>query len=417
MTKEYTKNSWRKLDNTAKIFSLDDIRNTNTFRYSVILKSHIEIEVLKKAVNRSLKNHPAFKVKIGTGFFWNYFEFNTKDPIIRKENDIPCQHIDFKKNNDYLFKVTYYKKKINVDFFHALTDGAGAIQFLKSIIYNYLDLKNNLPFYEEEVQENKKYQDPYLKKYDKTVKEDKSTKDAYLLPKKINKNINNTYHYILNIDDIKKVCKNYQVTITEYLTAIYIYAIYSSLYGEEKKKEIIITIPIDYQVETFTNFFVCTDINPKILEKKLTTFEEILQEVHKEFQEKVKEDKIKSYLARDVKLGTNLPIRLVPLFIKKLFIKYAGSLINNSATSTLSNVGIINIDDEYKKYIDNVLVLVMPGKTQKIKCTICSYGKNLNITMNSNIDDVEFEKTFFQLLKAQIKNIKVESNNYINFRK
>jgi len=419
MSKEHLKTSWRKLDNTAKIFSLDDIRRTNTFRCSVILKNHIDVGVLKQAVNRTLKYHPEFKVKIGVGFFWNYFEPNKKEPIIKKESDIPCQHIDFKKNNDYLFKVTYYKKKINIDFFHALTDGAGALQFLKSIIYNYLDLKNNLPFFENKTPKAIKYQDFYLKKYDKSLKEEKSFNEAYLLPKKINKNINNTYHYIININDIKKVCKNYKVTITEYLTATHIYAIYQTLYQKDQNKEIVITVPIDlrkyYQVETFSNFFVCTEINSKILEKNLTSFEEVLVEVHKDFQEKVQEDKIKKYLARDVRLGTNLPIRLVPLFIKKLFIKYAGSFITKSSTSTVSNVGIVNIEEKYQKYIDNILVLVLPGKFQKVKCTICSYNKKLNVTMNSNIDDIEFEQAFFKLLKKNIKNIKVKSNNYIHF--
>ena len=43
-------------------------------------------------------------------------------------------HFDYVENNNYLFKVTYNKKVINVDFFHLLTDGLGAISFIKSII-------------------------------------------------------------------------------------------------------------------------------------------------------------------------------------------------------------------------------------------------------------------------------------------
>ena len=38
-------------------------------------------------------------------------------------------------NNDYLFKVTYFDKKINVDMCHMLTDGMGGTIFIKSIIY------------------------------------------------------------------------------------------------------------------------------------------------------------------------------------------------------------------------------------------------------------------------------------------
>ena len=87
-----------------------------------------------------------------------------------------------------------------------------------------------------------------------------------------------------------------------------------------------------------------------------------------------------------------------------------GVLVTKSSTTTLSNVGIIKIDDKYKKYIDNILVLVRPNRIQKIKCTICSYEDKLNITVNSNIDDKKFQKSFLKLLQNNIKQIQIESN-------
>lgn len=418
MSKEYLKNSWCKLDNIAKAFALDDKMNTNIFRYSVILKQDVDETILMQALKKSLDCYLVFKVKIGTGLFWNYLEFNPKEPLIHEENEIPCQHINFKKNNDYLFKITYYKKKINLDVFHVLTDGTGAIEFFKSIIYHYLNLKHHLSFYEA-VDHDQCYQDQSLKNYDKNLKNSAYFHKIYMLPGKVNKNINNTYHYIIDMNDVKCVCKKYGVTVTEYFTALYVYAIYLSIYKKKSKKEIVITVPVNlrkyYQVDTLSNFFVCIHINPKISEKNLTTFEEILNEVHNEFQEKLNENKIKEYLARDVKLGKNIPIRLIPLFLKKKFMKYIGTFVSNSATSTLSNVGSIDIDDRYKIYIDNILALVMPGRMQKIKCTICSFDQKLNVTINSNIDDLKFESTFYQLLCSQVHNVKVESNNPVDF--
>ena len=37
--------------------------------------------------------------------------------------------------------VTYFKNKINIDFFHVLTDGNGGGEFFREIIYKYLELK------------------------------------------------------------------------------------------------------------------------------------------------------------------------------------------------------------------------------------------------------------------------------------
>ena len=64
----------------------------------------------------------------------------------------------------------------------------------------------------------------------------------------------------------------------------------------------------------------------------------------------------------------------------------------------------------YKKYINNIFVLVLPNKVQKIKCTVCSYDDKLNITMNSNIKDDEFEKEFLNNLKKNIYKVDIESN-------
>jgi hypothetical protein len=139
------------------------------------------------------------------------------------------------------------------------------------------------------------------------------------------------------------------------------------------------------------------------------TLEEIIEQVKKEFQEKYTSDKIKSYLASDVSVGINIGLRVVPLFIKKFFIRFFGFL--RSSTTIVSNTGKIEIDDKFKDYVDNILLLVMPNKIQKIKCSICSYENKLNVTMNSIINDLHFEKTFYSILSEKFDTIDLISNN------
>ena len=409
----------RNIDNTAKIFSLDFIKNANVFRFSVVLKDKVKKEVLKEAVNRSLESHSSFKVKLKSGLFWDYFEYNDKDFLVKKTSRRSFNRFNYYKNNGYLIKVRYYKNMINIDFFHLLTDGAGATNFVKSIICNYLDIKNDTDYNKNEKKYEVSYQDEFLKNYDKSYKESNSLKNVYLFPDKIKRGVNNTYHYTVNVDEIKKVSKAKGVTITEYLTALYIYSLYLSMYDKKSKKEIALTIPIDirkhFNVDTLSNFFVCMKINPRIYEKNLSSFEEILDSVKEEFKTNFTESKIKAYLANEVRLGQHIGYRYVPAFIKKFFMGHFGEYFGASTTSTLSNVGIINIDDRYKKYIDNVYAIVMPGRIQKIKCTILSFEGKLNITMNSNIDDVKFEKTFYKLLKEDISNIEILNNNNIKY--
>ena len=400
------KNNKRKLDNIARLFSLDDKKNKCIFGYSVVLKENINKNILKEALDKTLEKYKSFKVKMSKGIFWNYLEDNDKNIIIKKE-DRMLSDINNKENNDYLFKISYYKNKINLNIFHVLTDGVGALSLLKSIIYNYLNIKHNLSYYNNI--ENVNVKDEFVKKYDKKYKEKFDFKKAFLLPTK-NNNLT-TNHYIVKIDELKKVCKLYNVTITEYLTALYAYSMFLSFYDKRNKKDVVVAIPINlrkyYNVNTISNFFSSMNIDPGIIKNKLYTFEEVLSSVVNEFKKKLNNTKIKQYITRDVKLGQNKSIGLIPLNIKKFAIKYFGNRFYSNATTTLSNIGKIDIDDNYNKYIDNIFMLSKPWKVQKIKCSVCSFKNNLNITINSNINDKYFQNIFYNLLKSQINYIKV----------
>ena len=405
---------WRKLDNTAKIFSLDQKNNKNTFRLSVLLKEKIEFEVLKLAVIKTMKTYPSYKVKIKTGFFWNYLEDNKKMPIVEEENGFTCKIVDLRKNNDYLFKVTYFDNRINLDVFHVLTDGMGAITLLKGILSNYFDLKYNLKIVNQQILEDIDFpKDEYLVNADTKLICKEENKKAFLIQEKTNLVNNKTYHYVFNLEKFKKICKKNNVSITEYLTALYIYSIYKSVYDKSSNKDIRVTVPIDlrsyYKVQSFSNFFACMNIESNVLNNQNVSFNQILNQVHNEFKNKLTEENIKKYLARDVKLGTNIGIRLVPLFIKKLFIKYLGKLVTSSSTTTLSNIGSISLEEDYQKYIDNIIALVKPGKIQKVKCTVCSYKNNLTVTINSNLINNKLEDEFSKLLKEYIGDFKLES--------
>ena len=98
--KNYRKNiSWRRLDNSAKIFPISTGKKYSTvFRMSAVLKEKIVPGILEKAVNNALDTYKDFKVRMKEGFFWYYFESNTKAPIIEEEKDYPCQYINPRKN-------------------------------------------------------------------------------------------------------------------------------------------------------------------------------------------------------------------------------------------------------------------------------------------------------------------------------
>ena len=82
-----------------------------------------------------------FNLRLRMGVFWYYFEDNPNPaPRVMQEDMGPCQYINPLLNREYLFRVLYYERRISLEVFHALTDGNGALMFLKELVYQYLRL-------------------------------------------------------------------------------------------------------------------------------------------------------------------------------------------------------------------------------------------------------------------------------------
>lgn len=402
----------RKLDNSAKAFSVGGKKHTNTFRLTASLKEKININFLKEAVNKTLKKYPSYKVKLKSGFFWNKLEFNTNKPVVEEDN----KKFDLTKTNDYLFRVTYFNNMINLDACHILTDGLGAIILLKEILSNYLDLKYELKTNKNKIKNEINYiEDEHLKYVNKKLTyKNKNINSSFLIKDKSFLKFTKTNHFIINLSNLKNKCKKNNVSITEYLTAIYIYAIYNSLYDKTTNKDITLTVPIDlrryYNVESFSNFFTSMNIESNIVNNPDISFDKLLKQISNEYKTKLTDDNIPKYLFRDVKLGTNPVVNLMPLFIKRFFMNNISKYIVKSTTSTFSNVGPIKLEDKYKKYINNIVAYANAGKIQRIKCTTCSYENNFIITINSNIENNKFEDEFSNLLKKYVGNFNLKNS-------
>ena len=77
------------------------------------------------------------------GLFWHYLEKSNLRPVVREEYKEPCSRIYIRDKKSLLFEVTYYKKRINFEVFHVLTDGTGATEFLKELVKDYLYLAHS----------------------------------------------------------------------------------------------------------------------------------------------------------------------------------------------------------------------------------------------------------------------------------
>ena len=424
--KKENKLYWRRLDNSAKIFPIAAGKKYSTvFRLSAVMKEKVDSRILYESVNLTLDKYPSFKVRMKEGFFWYYFEYNPKKPIVEEEKDYPCKYIEPRTNNYYLFKVTYFENKINIDIFHSLTDGNSGNMFFKEIIYNYLELLHKDELKEERsTRKIVEYdtEDSYMKNYDKKAKGNSSSKKAYVLKgRKIGFGAISVIHEIIDLEALKEESKKYEATITQYLTAVLIYSIYEANYKKYKyrgNKPIKVCIPVNlkkyFPLKKMSNFYSYIILEAEMKKDNLVDFDKIIEFVKEDFKKRLQEEEIIKTMSANVKLGNNFAIKIIPLIIKKLLVRLSYIEIRKYTTITYSNIGRVGIIGKYKDYIDYFLMLIAPEPVEKIKCSSCTFENKMAFTFTSILKDNSIEKYFYEFLKTKKINVEIESNGVLD---
>lgn len=415
---------WRKLDDQAKVFTLaSNKKYSSIYRLSVLLKENIDKELLQKATELAISKYRAYKVKLKTGLFWYYFEENELLPVVSEEVDYPFKKINDKANNEYLFKVTYFHKKINLEVFHALTDGNGAILFLNEIVYRYLEMKypNEIPEHKKEFRRmSEDTEDAYKKSYVKKRVKTKKIKKAYMLQgEELDKGEYGITHNIINLKELKEYARSVGCSLSEYLVALIAYSIYETNYRiYNGKRPINISVPINLKkyikTETISNFFSYMQVSVALKEKKVYTFDDVLILVKKEFEKKLILDKILSTITKDAGSTNNIFVRIVPLVLKKLAFRIGSMQVKRKFTTSFSNVGIVSVEDEYKPYVDRYFVILSPDWAEKIKCGIVSYENDIVVTFSTILKDNLVENKFKELLKERNISVRIEGNDLVD---
>lgn len=417
---------WAKLDNTALLFPVISTEGmTSVYRESVSLTEDVDGELLQQALEKLLPQFPIFRMRLRMGLFWYYFEENDRPvPRVREEELYPGAYINKSRNNHYMFRVTYYKKRINLEVFHALTDGYGGLVFLKELAYQYLRLAHPEEYAGEKDRISSgifmDMEDSYLKNFKKGASHDTaygSKKALVIKGEKRPKGELNVMHGYFKVDELKAAAKKYGLTINQYLVGNYVYAIYREyLKAGTSKLPISCCVPVDlrsrYESHTMKNFFVI--IASKFLPTQESySREEVLKIAADSLKEQMDPQNLDNILSYNVSNEQNRFLRTIPIFIKNIAIKYVYMLSADTATSTMTNVGNVEVKEQYKKYIEHFYGMLSMSRGQNIKAAIASYNGTLIVTFTTCLTDVSIQKRFFQSIAKDGVEAALETNEYL----
>lgn len=423
--KSNSETKWHRLDNTANVFPVISNKTySSVYRVAVRLKQEINEELLQKALLNTLPWFSSFDVKLKRGAFWHYFETNKKQPKVEKEQFYPCAFIDPNTNNQFLFKVTYFGKRINLEVFHAITDGTGALRFLEALAYNYIKLAYhdtlpesilNMPI----VDVVSDVEDSYHKNYKKLSYPRYKTKKAYKLRgDKLPVFTMSVIHGTVQIQQLLELCKKHNVSLTQYIATLIIWCIYKEYLNEQtNRKPIQVNIPVNlrrfFNSTTELNFFSYINVGVTIT-KSDYTFDEILVMVSEQFQNQLTKENLSQTISGNVSTEKNIFVRFAPLVVKDLGVKIAYVSSTKANSFVLSNLGKIEVLDEFREYIASFEVLISVSKAEPIKCSMCTYEDRLVFTFTSILRDPYLQRAFFRHLSNQGVDVTIESNGVYN---
>ena len=127
------------LDNASKLFpAVCNQSDTKVFRITAELHDEIVPSLLQEALDQALKHFPYYRSVLKRGIFWYYLEASDVEIAVEPETTRVCAPLYLPERDRPLIRVLFYKRRLHVEFFHALTDGVGGMLFVQVLIHYYL---------------------------------------------------------------------------------------------------------------------------------------------------------------------------------------------------------------------------------------------------------------------------------------
>ena len=420
------KTRWFPLDNAAKIYPASRSNTwSNVFRLSATLREEVDVEVLRAALDATVKRFPSIAVRLQKGVFWYYLEQLSCAPEIRSENSYPLTRMSKRETSKCAFRVIAHKRRIAVEIFHSLTDGNGALVFLKSLVAEYLQQKYDICIpaehgvlerleepSEDEVEDSfQKYAGKLCaSRQENTAWRIKGTPElgGFL----------NVTCFKLPVDKMLEKAHELGVSLSTFLGAAIMMAMQNSqkekVPNPNRRKPIKLLIPINlrklFPSKTLRNFVLYTtpEILPKLGEY---TFEDICQVIKSKLSTDNTPKRMIMLIATNVSSERIMAVRIMPLFIKNLVMKAVfQSVGERKSCLSMSNLGAVKMPDVMLPYVERLDFILGVQATAPYNCGVVSFGDTMYVNFIRDIQEADLEYYFHRVLQSMGITAEVESN-------
>ena len=427
MEQQARKLRWMRLDNAALIFPASQRRHwSNAFRISFTFADPVDPAILQQALDRVVLRFPSVCVRLRRSAFWFYLEELDKAPRVREDSAQPLVSMTRADIKKCAIRVLYYRSRMAVEFFHAVTDGTGGMVFAKNLAAEYVRLRYGAVIPAEcglkdldEEPRPEEFQDSFQHNAG-PVAAPRDSHDVYrprgeLEPDRF-------LHVTLGLVDSAHLlarAREKGVTVTAYLTALLLQSLLEMQAAEQprrrKQHPVKVQIPVNlrklYGGETMRNFVAVANIgvDPRLGDY---SFEELLQIVHYQMKLTITEKNMRAIFTPNVNDEANPILKVVPLGLKTLIMRMVfDSIGERVACLTLSNLGNVELPESMAPFVTRVEFVLGSQASSPYNCSVASWQGQTCINLVRNTLEPTLERIFFTHLVKLGFHVKLESND------
>lgn len=417
---------WLPLDNAAKIYPAARRQNwSNIFRVSATFTEDINTDVLRDALDVTVRRFPSFAVRLRRGVFWYRLEQISGTPEISEEYSYPLTAMTYSETGKCAFRVIVYKRRLAVEIFHSITDGTGGLIFLKTLSAEYLSRKYGLKIPAEngvlgrlDEPDERELEDSFLK-YAAPVAASRKERTAWHFTGTAEKGEHlNLTCFEIPSEKLLEAAHSYKVTVTAFLCAAEMMALQrlqaKKVPDRRKRKPIKVLLPVNlrniFDSRTLRNFALYT--TPEILTNVGEyTMDEICTLVKHHLGAEVTKKQMAMKIASNVQSEEMLIVRIMPLFIKNIVMKAVFDIVGERKSClSLSNLGVVKLPGEMDRYVERFDFILGPQATAPQNCGVISYKNKTYVNFIRNIKEADLEREFYRVLREHDVPVKVQSN-------
>ncbi len=221
-------------------------------------------------------------------------------------------------------------------------------------------------------------------------------------------------HGYLNVPELKRISREYGVSINEYLVSCYVWSVYTEcLRRMPSQYPIRVAVPVNlrpyFESTTTKNFFAMVSAEFHPVEDSYS-FDEVVACVRESLRSQLTREHLEEVFSYNVSTQKNPVLRLIPLPLKGLAMRQVYNRSALANTTTITNVGNVTVADEYKPYVELFFAVLSISKGQCLKGTVCSYGETLVFTFSYDLAEPAVQRRFFRKLAQDGLHVEIESN-------